>query len=60
MENRIEERLPQVVEDRLQEAYHEIRERKAKQMIGKGKKKNLCYHFNRQVFASPLPSFGVI
>ena len=39
MENRIEERLPQVVEDRLQEAYHEIRERKAKQMTGKGKKK---------------------
>lgn len=40
MENRIEERLPQVVEDRLQKAYREIREKKAEQMkTGKGKKR---------------------
>lgn len=32
MENRIEERLPQVVEDRLQEAYGTIRKGKVKQM----------------------------
>lgn len=37
MENRVEERLPQVVEDRLQEAYGKIREGKIKQMKKKNK-----------------------
>lgn len=32
MENRIEEKLPQIVEDRLQEAYHMIRKGEVKQM----------------------------
>lgn len=43
MENRIEERLPQVVEDRLQEAYSKIREGKVEQM--KSKKKHSIQRF---------------
>lgn len=46
MENRIEERLPQVVEDRLQETYKKIREGKEMQMTagkGQGKRKTNRY-----------------
>ena len=45
MENRIEERLPQVVEDRLQEAYSKIREGKAEQMRTKNKKAHKIQRF---------------